>query len=178
MKNLAGNKEANYDILEELAIADIKAVKVNPSQGEVPYSFVGSIGNWTLKRAWYYWIAAVEDPKDGLILENAIELYNKVTPNGGSFGDVIRCAGHGGGISPEEYGSQPIYDEAFTEQCKAKGYATSFLGGKEYPDLDYGEIAELCKAGKLVAQRYVSVYHIDTQLGLCEFSKFIKQLTN
>lgn len=54
MKNLAGNDQADRIILEELYLANIPTVKVDKHDSEVPYSYIGKIGSWTFKRAWYY----------------------------------------------------------------------------------------------------------------------------
>jgi hypothetical protein len=52
MKNLAGNKNCDEIILEELYLANIPAIQIDKKDGEVSYSFIGKIGKWTFKRAW------------------------------------------------------------------------------------------------------------------------------
>jgi len=79
MKNLAGVKECDIIIREELYLAGIEEIE-SKSKGEVPFSVGGRIGYWTLERAWYYWIASVERPQDGLILKDAVELHEKKNP--------------------------------------------------------------------------------------------------
>ncbi|KKM00425.1 hypothetical protein LCGC14_1804580 [marine sediment metagenome] len=62
MKNLAGNKDADKYIKDELEQAGIKVVQVNLTRGEVPYSLAGKlckndlISNLDIifERAWYY----------------------------------------------------------------------------------------------------------------------------
>jgi len=66
MKNLAKNKNADESILKELFKVGVRIEKVEKSDGEVPYSYIGKIGKWTLRRAWYYWIAIVEKPEHGV----------------------------------------------------------------------------------------------------------------
>src|ERR1035437_10917323 len=99
MINLAGVEDADKHILEELYLAGIKASKIEKTKGEVPYSFVGKIGQWTFSRRWYYWSASVERDEEGLPLEQALELHNKKHPTDERIilGDVIRAGGHGGG---------------------------------------------------------------------------------
>lgn len=175
MINLAGNKEADKTILEELYLAGIEAVKVERGNSEVPYSYIGKIGNWKLRRAWYYWIASVEDAKDGLPLKEALELHNKKHPTDESqnLGNFIRSGGHGGCLSPDEYGAQPIYNEELEEKLKALGCEEKEFQGKKYVSATVGHISELCNEGKLDVERYVDCYHIDTQIGLLEFAKSI-----
>ena len=159
MINLAGERNADKYILEELHLAGIPSVKVDTSKSEVPYSFVGKIGEWTFRRLWYYWSASVEDKSKGLPLEIALELHNKKHPtNGEPLGDIIRAGGHAGGISPDDYVSHPIYNAELIAECKALGIeiqsAKSIGFGEdetEYPKLNYGEMAKLCNEGKIKA---------------------------
>jgi len=186
MINLAGEKNADKHILEELHLAGIKAVKADEeTKGEVPYTFVGKIGKWTLERRWYYWSASVNDREKGLPLDAAMKLHNMKHPTDETviIGDTVRAGGHGGGISPDGYVSQPIYNAEFISECKALGievHSQKSMGigddETEYPKLNYGEIAKLCNEGKIKAERYVNCYHIDTQEGLNEFVRVIKSL--
>jgi hypothetical protein len=178
MKNLAGNQKADETILEELYLANIPAIKVEINKGEVPYSFVGKIGKWTLKRAWYYWVASVEDNDTGLSLKTALELHNKKHPTKDDIlGNIIRCGGHAGCPSPDEYGAQPIYNEELDNQLEAIGYKKQYsdILKKEYISITVGEVSKLCNEGKLTVERYVDCYHIDEQIGLNEFAKAINE---
>ena len=80
MENLAGNQNADKIIKEELYLAGIPIIKTDASKGEVPYSFIGKIGKWTFRRAWYYWITSVDKGEKGMILNSAMILYNKKHP--------------------------------------------------------------------------------------------------
>ncbi len=178
MKNLAGNQKADETILEELYFANIPAIKVEINKGEVPYSFVGKIGKWTLKRAWYYWIASVEDDEIGLPLKIALELHNKKHPTKDDIlGNIIRCGGHAGCPSPDEYGAQPIYNDELDKQLERIGYKKQYsdILKKEYIPITVGEVSKLCNEGKLTIERYVDCYHIDEQIGLNEFAKAINE---
>lgn len=187
MKNLAGVQDADKSILEELYLAGIKAVKTETSKSEVPFSYVGKVGNWTFKILWYYWSASVEDRADGVLLEDAMELNNRKHPTDETttLGKTIRAGGHGGGISPDDYVGEPIYNSELSAECKALGIETQTQKSMgfgddetEYPKLNRGEMAKLCNEGKIKAKRYVDAYHIDDQIGLNEFAKFIKSKSN
>ena len=176
MNNLAGVKEADETILEELYLAGIPAIKVDKSTGGVPFSYVGKIGNWTFSRRWYYWSASVEDKATGLPVEIALELNNRKHPtNGEILGNIVRAGGHAGGISPEDYVGQPIYNEELDSQLESIGYKKEYneFLKKEYISINVGEVAKLCNEGKLTVKRYIDCYHIDEQIGLNEFVKTI-----
>jgi len=176
MKNLAGVKDADKTILEELHLAGIPAIKVDTGKGEVPFSYVGKIGNWTFSRRWYYWSASVEDRATGFPIEIALELHNRKHPTKEEIlGDTIRAGGHAGGISPDGYVGQPIYNEELDNQLENIGYKKQYsdLLKKEYISITVGEIAKLCNEGELTVKRYIDNYHIDEQIGLNELAKTI-----
>ena len=178
MENLAGNKEADSYIKEELYLADIPQIKIDNNNSEVPYTIIGKLGKWTFRRAWYYWVASVEDPKDGLILAKAVALHERKHPTDDKkkiLGNVIRSGGHCGCPSPAEYGAQPVYDENFDKTLTELGYKKKHhdIINVDYWDLNVGEISKLCNEGKITMERYVDSYHIDDQIGLVEFAKVI-----
>lgn len=180
MKNLAGVNELSCDeeILEELYLAGLEPVKVNRNSGEVAYSYVGKLRNWTFTRRWYYWSARVEKTENGLILEKAMELNNMRHPlKDMTMESIVRAGGHGGGISPDEYVSNPVYNDELTEKLVALGYEKKFHEHlKEYyVNINCGEISTLNKEGKLNVPFYVDCYHIDNQIGLNVFVNFIKE---
>ena len=180
MKNLAGNKDADKFIKEELYLAGIPEIKIGNIGGEVPYSIIGKLGNWTFTRAWYYWVARVENPKDGLKLDKAIALHERKHPTDDKMkilGNVIRAGGDCSCPSPKSYVAQPVYDEELDRQLEALGYKKKRYEGLtiEGWDLNYGQIAKLCDSGKLKVDRYVDCYHIDDQVGLNEFVNAIKE---
>lgn len=187
MKNLAGVKDADKTILEELYLAGIEAVKANKeTKGEVPFTFVGKIGKWKFERRWYYWSAFVDDVKDGVPLKPALDFNNKKRPFDDKviLGDTVRAGGHAGGISPDDYVGKTDRAELVAE-CKRVGIPVitqkSMGWGEdetEYSNMNFGEISKLCNEGTLKCERYVDVYHIDDQIGLKEFADFIKSLNN
>lgn len=175
MINLAGVTDCDKDIKKELYLAGIEVISCD-EKGEVPYTICGRIGNWKLTRAWYYWIASTEIPSDGLPLEDAMKLHNKPNPIDSDkiMGTSIRSGGHCGCPSPDEYGAQPVYDEALNKKLLALGYEEKELGGNKYIDINVGEISKLNEEGKLDVPFYVDSYHIDNQIGLNEFAKALK----
>jgi hypothetical protein len=178
MKNLAGDKNADEFIKEELYLAGIEAIP-EKSDGEVPYTIIGRIGHWKFYRAWYYWIARAEFRTDGLPVKAALELYNTKNPvNGEILGHEIRSGGAAGCIPPDDYIAQPVYNEELDNQLLDLGYKKEYseILGREYISINLGEVAELSKAGKITVPRFVDCYHIDTQVGLTEFAKFLKSL--
>lgn len=182
MRNLAGDKDADLFIREELYLADIETLDVGEQEhSEVPYTIVGRIRHWRFRRAWTYWVATVENDIDGLPLKQALELHNTPNPVNPDqiLGQVIRSGGHAGAPSPDEYGAQPEYGTELDSKLLELGYEMKEMKigdlGKPYIPITVGEISELCNSGKLDVERYVKCYHIDTQIGLREFAKFLKK---
>jgi hypothetical protein len=181
MKNLAGNHDADRFIKEELFLAGIDTVNIGGNiNGEVPYSIIGRLGKWYFYRAWYYWIARVENCKDGLPLDIAVELHERKHPTDKTkiLGQSIRSGGHAGAPSPAEYGAQPIYDEELNEQLIKLGYKKEYstILEMDYIPISVGEVSQLCNEGKLIVKRYVNCYHIDDQIGLNAFAETIMKL--
>ena len=179
MINLAGNKEADTHIREELYLAGIEQIPAE-AKGEVPYSIEGRLGNWRFRRAWYYWVVRTELRHDGLTVEQALKLHEKPNPvcYNDILGFVVRAGGHAGGIEPDSYVAQPVYNEELDEKLMALGFEKEYIEllNEEHISITVGEIADLCKSGKLDIERYVDCYHIDTQVGLNEFVKFVNNL--
>jgi len=176
MINLAGVKECDKAIREELYLAGIEVYE-EKGNGEVPYTIIGKIGNWVLKRAWTYWVARVENREDGLLLEDAMKLHYRPNPidDDDILGKVIRSGGHAGSPSPDEYGAQPVYCDELYEKLRSLGkYNEIEIGGKTYPQVSVGEVSLLNKKGVLDIPFYVDTYHIDDQIGLNEFVRIIK----
>ena len=103
-------------------------------------------------------------------------LHNKPHPiTNEILGEVIRSGGHCGCPSPDEYGAEPIYTDELYEKLRGLGkYKEIELGGKTYPQVNVGEISRLNKEGVLNVPFFVDTYHIDDQVGLLEFSNFLK----
>jgi len=179
MENLAGNKDADKHIKEELFLAGIEAIN-EKAEGEVPYTIVGRIGHWKFRRAWYYWVASTERPEDGLPLAKAMELHNTPHPTKKIMGNLVRSGGHCGCPAPDEYGAQPVYNDELDEQLIKLGYVKEYFKplDKSFIHINVGEVSRLCNEGKLTVERYVDCYHVDDQIGLNELAKTLKALQN
>ena len=177
MKNLAGDKDCDKIIREELFIAKIP-VYTEEAEGEVPYSAIGKIGRWTLRRAWYYWEASVENKNEGLPLEAAMKLHNSYHPSMKIIGNSVRSGGHCGCPSPDDFGAGPDYNEELNDRLLKLGYKEEYskLLEMSYIPITVGEVSKLCNEGKLDVKRYVDCYHIDDQVGLNEFANLIKEI--
>jgi hypothetical protein len=169
MQNLAGVKEADKTILEELYLAGIPAIKVgeNP-RSEVPYTYVGKLGNWEFRRAWYYWIVKCDEPQNGLKLKEATELHYKKHPTDETqiLGNIIRCGGHCGCPPPEEYGAQPIYDDELNEKLKALGCEEIEIQGKNMYLALLVECQNFAMKANLLLNATLILITLMTRLGL------------
>jgi hypothetical protein len=165
MINLAGVKDCDKTIREELLIAKIPIIeKIKDKHTEVPYSIIGVLGGWyttfdpfetfeSLKtpeiytnfyrfiftRAWYYWVVSGSVP-----LVVAKELYAD------EYGKKdIRVTGHCGCPPPDEKHPK---------------------SGRYYWATPYdGVLAE--ESGYLS----INSYHIDSQIGLCRFVEALRK---
>lgn len=119
MKNLAGNLNCDKYIQIELSKAGIDIKQIENVESEVPYSIIGKLGNWSFKRARYYWVAYTEGK--GIPLNKALEMYNKKYPDEmfdheqefGIYGNSIRSGGHCGCPSPDKYGQDNGYVKSY-----------------------------------------------------------------
>lgn len=104
MKNLAGVRDCDITIADELKLAGIDQVGA-PAQGEVPYSIEGRIGKWRFWRLWYYWSASVVNVEDGVPLDDAIKFNETKHPQIPNYtlGDVVRVGGYAGGDDPVKH---------------------------------------------------------------------------
>lgn len=97
MKNLAGDPNCDTIIREELETAIVPFYEYNSpdEKREVPSAIVGFLPGWTLKRAWYYWVATA-DEGCGIPFDIADELHSR-------HGQKCRVAGHCGCPAPREW---------------------------------------------------------------------------
>lgn len=92
MINLAGHRDADRIVEEELFVAGIEPVRVQP-YGEAHTIWAGRLGPYTFRRSWYYWV--VEGP---VPLEAARAIY-KQRPYGRRD---VRVGGDCGCPAPED----------------------------------------------------------------------------
>jgi len=182
MRNLAGVKEADVFIQEELLLAGIDAVKGELNKGEVPYTITGKVGNWSFRRAWYYWIASAPEG-EGLPLVAAQELHNRPYPIEGdnrpkTYGQVVRVGGDCGCPPPEEgathydaQGLELVVDPEGKELAQAK----ICLNKMPHLQKDFEKLRFVLSLDGIVAKSVVDSYHIDSQLGLNEFARVVRE---
>lgn len=155
MQNLASNKynpDIDKAVKEELDIADIPYLNIGQRvNSEVPTNYIGILNGFVFTRAWTYWVVTGYMP-----LDKAEMLYDE-------FAELnIRPGGHAGNIPPNEITTiKPCTEiNKLTRQLKDKSIS------KEDFEREYKLIEE-------TKEKFISVYHIDTLLGLKTLAKFI-----
>ena len=154
MKNLAGVSTCDITIREELTEAGVEIIEIAKGNTEVPYTVIGKLNGFLFQRGWYYWVVSGLMP-----LQYAKEMYYK-------HKDLsIRVSGHCGNPPPEEW-CQP---KDYQEMCKP---VVEKYYSQEMTTEDCDAICnEIRKRGK----QYITHYHIDTQEGLNEFARIVKE---
>lgn len=180
MITLEGIPTADIFIYQELKEADIDIIPHDSIIGkEVPYSITGKVGNFELTRAWCYWLASTEKIGQGILLEDAKKLHHKKYPGerGKIYGDVIRVNGNINGPPPEQHAMIRDEDQKLLDrELLELGYKESEYAGKKVIEITEVELKKILNEGKINLPRYINLYHIDTQEGLNEFSRFVKNL--
>jgi len=169
MHNLAGDKNADNYILDELYLADIPT-KAEKPEGEVPYTIIGVLNGWTFKRAWNYYVATTVDGL-GIPYDVAVELHERPNPIHQEFGNIgmaVRVNGHCSCPHPNE-DTYPSIEEIEEEFVSAR---------KMFPDVDFDTTRAFAQSTlrSLNGIRYVRLYHIDSVVGLKEFAKTLRRL--
>lgn len=170
MINLAGRKDCDDIINNELHRCRIDAVHGEKSSGEVPHTITGKLGAFTFRRAWYYWV--VEGP---MPVAKARELY--ADPCGR---EDIRVAGHAGCPEPEdpwlEYfapdGKRVIPTKERTEFERFANSPTDTL--RAVAERGIAEFHFEDDRTKYPA--FVMQYHVDSELGLRLLADAIRSL--
>ena len=168
MKNLAGNKECDEYIRDELMRAQIDVIEVEPSIGEVPYSLEGRLGAIKFSRAWYYWVAIGKVP-----LSIAEKLYDH--PEGKN---TVRVTGNCTCPPPEkciewfnEDGKQLMLKSKYEEE-KESAKDSTFLN--EILDR-MPEKYDIVNVYEENGKPFITSYHIDSQAGLLLFGMKLKE---
>lgn len=94
MQNLAG-QHCNEQVVAELAQAGIPpVVEARPQRHREPVTdYGGALHGWSFTRAWYYWTARTQQPRQRIPLREAKALHERL-------GAEVRTDGHAGGIPP------------------------------------------------------------------------------
>ncbi len=186
MINLAGNKDADKHIEEELYLAGIPiekeegmciekdtnwATHTDGSRSEVPYSITGSLAGWTFWRAWYYYVASCRNGL-GLPYDIAVRMHEMKYPISSEqyniLGQVIRVEGHCGCPHPQT-----------RRYSTLDSIEKEFVGAREqHPNIDFntGEAFNKSWLREVEGIKYIRLYHIDTQVGLNVFAGAIAHL--
>jgi len=165
LQNLAGNKDCDAIIEQELIRSGIAVVHGPKVDCEVAYSLTGKLGKFEFVRAWRYWVAKGDVP-----LVVAQELY--ADPVGVTD---IRVDG--------DCTCPPPEDRA--EWRDQEGNILCCL----VPDKTAAEIASLQKLGidvtkekirwvenpSQIGQGFITQYHIDSEIGLRVFVDTLKR---
>ena len=155
MDNFARAKfdsKVNNKVKEELEIANIPIISLPCFMNtEVKTDYIGYLNGFVFYRAWTYWICLGKMP-----LEIAKEIYQKYQKLN------IRAGGHAGNVEPESQSMNPVYEKEITDLLKNTNNTREYL-----------EKAEKIVDDKTLP-RYVDMYNIDTQLGLCKLTETIK----
>jgi len=94
MRNLAGDRNCDAEIRNELVQAGIKIVQHRERlRSEVPASITGKLGIFEFERAWYYWMVSGNVP-----LAVAQEMYENPVGK-----QDVRVIGHCGCPPPHEW---------------------------------------------------------------------------
>jgi gamma-glutamylcyclotransferase (GGCT)/AIG2-like uncharacterized protein YtfP len=184
MINIAGHKDADAHIQEELLLAGIPMHKGMKSRSEVSSFITGWLGGWIFERAPVYWMAHAQ-PGKGLILEYAFVLHKTKYPVIGEgqpeiYGQVVRVDGNGECPPPEKmakhYDSLDrllILDPDGEDEESLKLSIEAGITRKE--ELDACHYVQNAKdLERLTRISLIDHYHVDTQLGLNELAKAIK----
>ena len=163
MKNLAGVKDCDVYIREELTKARINVVPCELTHSEVPYRLIGKLGEFEFWRAWYYWVVTGPMP-----LELAKELYED------PVGKVdIRVDGHCGCPPPEDPWLKYIDADGFklVRESERKEFEEAFEG--RLPEILSTQKIRFSDDRARDGKAFVECYHIDTMAGLRLFADTI-----
>lgn len=154
MENFATREydsQIDEKVKDELEIANIPYI-VLPGYmtTEVKTKYIGMMNGFQFYRAWTYWICVGDMPLHDA--EFIYENYKNLN---------IRAGGHCGNVHPETQSYNPIYDAELRKLIRS-------VGIKEYTEKSK-EIVD-----DKTLPRFVSIYHIDTQLGLCRLAQTIR----
>lgn len=168
LPNLAGVSGCDEVIRQELTLARIPIVEGVASQGEVPSTVEGKLGEFTFRRAWRYW-----DVRGPLPLAVAQALY--ADPAGRQH---VRVLGHCGRPNPAmfaiHYGADgrelvPLSQEAPLRDFVRRGLITAE---------QVAQFAFVVEPAAEATRSFVKGYHIDSVVGLRLFADAVSALDN
>ena|GEM_PF-2006234 len=171
MNNLAGVKNADVTIREELCLAGIP-VELEQADSEVPYTIIGKLCGWEFRRAWYYYIATC--PKGlGIPYDEAVLFHVKEYPVPDDkyhvIGEAVRINGHACGYPPDKF-------TYYTKNDIVEAFEKFHNDYPDLPSVDIDKHFEEESLREINGTKYIRSYHIDTQIGLNQFCKLITKL--
>jgi hypothetical protein len=179
LPNMAGRKDCDEYIKRELEhclikvcrLSEVEAYKLK-NESEVPYSLYGELGlgDFTFKRAWYYYIVNGRVP---------IALAETIYKDPACIQDV-RAGGDCGAIPPKEHAKwydgrtkRTILKLKEKEECecylKTDSKIMQEIAKKILNESDFAEDPSA------VGEGFVDLYHIDTEVGLRVFSDCLRK---
>lgn len=167
MDNLAGKKDCDRVIERELVRCGIEVVRGARPTTEVPASVTGRLGEFTFRRAWYYYVV------HGLVpLAVAKELY--ADPVGK---DDVRVDGHCGCPAPEDpWLTYRAPDGREVWGLRDREAVEAFRkSGVNHPTFEAKFSAVVFDDDRTKYAAFVDCYHIDSEVGLRLFADTIKR---
>jgi hypothetical protein len=166
MQNLAGREDCDIFIECELVRTGIQVVRGARNGHEVNASITGKLGRFSFSRAWYYYIAVGDMP-----IGIARQLY--ADPVGQTD---IRVSGHCGCPSPDDgRWAKWKMDGKVVLPMSEKARGKEFLGSGVLKQSDMDKFSFSDSPASLGAKQYVTLYHIDSELGLFKLAEAIKR---
>lgn len=171
MINLAGQRDADVYIRQELKNCGIEIVEGELNKGEVPYTLTGKLGQFTFTRAWYYW--CVEGP-------HAVHLA-KILHDHPAANKTVRAVGDC--TSPAIEGPYVItrFNQATGQQVLETSHYNKEMEQAEklfkdrHPKTWERMQAEYCSADNPEEHPgFIMSYHVDSELGLYLLAESIK----
>lgn len=169
MINIDGDECASETIQEELYLAGIDFVNKKYDSDEQIVN--GKLGNWTFMRAPECWMAS-STPRigKGIPLDLATTLYERKYPLEGknhpkTYGHVVIVEGQTELTHPSEWANPEL------------GALEKAINSGQLEGLSSKEIREKCNAGVLDLPRFINSYLVDTQIGLNEFARVVREVT-
>ena len=178
-------------IAAELQTAGIPVVPKTDPHPACPLRVQGRLetrhGAFTFDRKSHYWEATGFVP-----LDIARALYY----DGGEIGkEQIRAGGHRHSLPPEQFAVPRIEDRTALRSLHDLGLLKQHSADADEtvadwdPETDgwesldwetwptFNRVADLCNAGSVVGDRFVGVYHIDSQAGVARVAEVIRDLS-
>lgn len=177
MINLAGRADADIEIRCELDRARITIMERDLRHQEVSAGLGGHFcafaaaggGEWTFRRAWYYWVACATEGH-GLPIELARLLY--ADPVGKTD---VRVGGHCACPPPDEYGATYLDAEGrlLVRESERATFDRFIQNGILKPDVLNGR-AFTADPKTDFHHATIDSYHIDSEVGLRLFADVLR----